>query len=119
MRISDWSADVCASDLVKLVGADTVRDQGLGNAVVLDHGNGWRSYYGHMRRGSIAVKKGDRVQTGQALGLVGMSGLTEFPHLDFAIRRGSTVVDPFIGLPMRSEEHTSELQSLMRISYAV
>src|SRR3546814_12280892 len=84
MRISDWSADVCASDLVKLVGADTVRDQGLGNAVVLDHGNGWRSYYGHMRRGSIAVKKGDRVQTGQALGLVGMSGLTEFPHLAFS-----------------------------------
>src|SRR3546814_12815653 len=49
---------------VKLIGADIVRDQGLGNAVVLDHGNGWRSYYGHMRRGSIALKPGDRVKAG-------------------------------------------------------
>jgi hypothetical protein len=48
-----------------------------------------------MKRGSISVKKGDRVDTGAALGQVGLSGQTEFPHLHLSVRQGQAVIDPF------------------------
>ena len=66
-----------------------------GNAVVLDHGNGWRTNYCHMRRGSVAVRQGERVSAGQALGAVGMSGKAEFPHLHFAVRYQGRPLDPY------------------------
>ncbi|MBP2303063.1 M23 family metallopeptidase [Azospirillum picis] len=75
----------------------SLRNRGGGNTVILDHGDGWQTIYAHLRRGSVAVKPGDRVEAGQTLGLVGLSGLTMFPHVHFEVRRGSTVIDPFIG----------------------
>jgi murein DD-endopeptidase MepM/ murein hydrolase activator NlpD len=69
----------------------------LGNAVVIDHGNGWKTFYGHMRSGSVAVKKSDAVKAGQPLGRVGLSGKTEFPHVHFEVRHGKALVDPFVG----------------------
>jgi hypothetical protein len=68
-----------------------------GNGVRVDHGGGWQTQYCHLRRGSVAVKRGERVRAGQALGLVGLSGLTEYPHLHFSVRRGAAVIDPFRG----------------------
>ncbi|MGA0607029.1 M23 family metallopeptidase [Phenylobacterium sp. VNQ135] len=68
---------------------------GLGNAVVIDHGNGWLSAYGHMAKGSVRVKPGDAVTTGQPVGRIGLSGLTEFPHLHFEVRHNGAIADPF------------------------
>lgn len=68
-----------------------------GNAVVVDHGGGWETQYSHLRRGSLAVKPGDRVESGAPLGQIGLSGNTEFPHVDFAVRHDGRVVDPFVG----------------------
>jgi murein DD-endopeptidase MepM/ murein hydrolase activator NlpD len=68
-----------------------------GNSVVVEHGGGWESQYAHLREGSVAVRVGDVVERGQKLGLIGLSGFTEFPHLHFEVRRGKTVVDPFTG----------------------
>ncbi|MEW5688105.1 MAG: M23 family metallopeptidase [Pseudomonadota bacterium] len=68
---------------------------GLGNVVVLDHGGGWITAYGHMAAGSVTLKPGDVVRRGQPLGKVGMSGLTEFPHVHMEVRQGGKVVDPF------------------------
>ncbi|MCF6197930.1 MAG: M23 family metallopeptidase [Hyphomicrobiaceae bacterium] len=68
-----------------------------GNGLVIDHGEGWESQYCHMRRGSLLVKKGDQVTRGQKLGLVGLSGKTQFPHLHHAIRHEGKVIDPFSG----------------------
>lgn len=75
--------------------------QGLeaGNGVVLDHGDGWRTQYSHMRRGSIAVTPGQRVAAGTRLGFVGLSGMTEFPHLHFSVRHRGVTLDPFTGRP--------------------
>lgn len=70
---------------------------GCGNAVVLGHRDGWSTTYCHLRQGSIRVKPGDRVAAGDALGLVGMSGLTELPHLFFSVRLGKQIIDPFVG----------------------
>lgn len=82
----------------KLFGRDAVNDRALGNVVVLDHKDGYKTFYGHMKRGSIRVEKGDVVQRGQALGQIGMSGLTEFPHLHLQVMLEKSVIDPFSGL---------------------
>jgi murein DD-endopeptidase MepM/ murein hydrolase activator NlpD len=65
------------------------------NGVVIEHEGDWRSQYCHLARGSIRVKVGDRVVTGQLIGLVGLSGATEFPHLHFSLRHQGKIVDPF------------------------
>ena len=62
---------------------------------VIRHGDGWETQYCHMRRGSITVLPGDRVAMGQVLGQVGMSGESEFPHLELSLRENGAVVDPF------------------------
>src|SRR5205814_1010195 len=69
-----------------------------GNSVVIEHGNGWETQYAHLRRHSVAVRAGQVVRRGQRLGLVGLSGATEFPHLHFEVRHGGKTVDPFVGL---------------------
>ena len=66
-----------------------------GNGVVIDHVDGWQTQYCHMRQGSVAVRKGDTVATGTPLGLIGQSGMAEFPHLHLSVRHGKTEVDPF------------------------
>jgi hypothetical protein len=68
-----------------------------GNGVLIAHEDGWETQYCHMRRGSIAVRPGERVARGQTLGFVGLSGNTEFPHLHLTVRRDRRPVDPFLG----------------------
>lgn len=80
---------------VKVVGKAAITGRECGNGAVVEHGNGWSTQYCHMAKGSLKVKPGDSVSAGQALGLVGLSGNTEFPHLHFTVRHGRAVVDPF------------------------
>jgi murein DD-endopeptidase MepM/ murein hydrolase activator NlpD len=76
---------------------------GCGNAVVIDHGNGWRTAYCHMARGSVAVRSGREVKAGEKIGQIGLSGLTEFPHLHFTVIKDGKPVDPFAyGAPEKS-----------------
>lgn len=86
----------------RLVGREAVTDRGLGNVVLIRHRDGFVTGYAHLKRGSILVQEGDQVQRGQVLGQVGLSGLTEFPHLHFEIRRNNQVFDPFTGRPQES-----------------
>ncbi len=69
-----------------------------GNAVVIDHGHGWHSQYSHLPRGSLAVGRGERVEAGARLGLIGRSGTAAFPHPHFGLRRHGRTIDPFTGL---------------------
>ncbi len=70
--------------------------KGCGNGVVIEHDNGWRTQYCHLKKGSVSVQPGDPVETGMRLGDIGLSGFTEFPHLEFIVRHDDTVVDPFV-----------------------
>jgi murein DD-endopeptidase MepM/ murein hydrolase activator NlpD len=67
------------------------------NVVQLIHPGGITSVYGHLRRGSILVTAGQAVTAGMPLGLVGSSGFSNWPHLHFEVRRGSTTIDPWKG----------------------
>ena len=75
-----------------------IKGRECGNGMVIDHGSGWKTQYCHLRERSTKVKTGDRVTRGQPLGVVGMSGKTEFPHLHFEVRFENKSVDPFVGL---------------------
>jgi murein DD-endopeptidase MepM/ murein hydrolase activator NlpD len=65
---------------------------GYGNCVIIDHGNGLATLYGHQSR--IAVSQGETVQTGEVVGYVGSTGLSTGPHLHFEVRKFGTPVDP-------------------------
>lgn len=69
--------------------------QGCGNGVALTHAAGWETQYCHLMEGSILVQEGQEVAAGTALGLIGYSGQTEFPHLEFILRHEGQVIDPF------------------------
>src|SRR3546814_6873449 len=116
MRISDWSSDVCSSDLVVLEAAAvpyrhqrygrTVppRECAAGDPARATGGNGnrvWRPSTGGPDRTTTARSHPARRDPGAAHALP--AGIPAQSH----------------GGPERSEEHTSELQSLMRLSYAV
>ncbi len=77
--------------------AKRVTSYGLGNVVIVDHGDGWQTIYGHMRKGSLKVRSGDQVAAGTPIGEVGLSGLTQFPHVHFEVRHNGKLVDPFTG----------------------
>src|SRR3546814_2865125 len=112
MRISDWSSDVCSSDLRR-----QVQHRATGIA-------GQRLGHGQSHRGDVQLLQPLRIEQATAAEIcqAQLPALTIACHQHVgrfqvlvqhadAVRRGNSVG--------RSEEHTSELQSLMRISYAV
>jgi len=76
----------------------SVQNVECGNGVRIQHHGGVTTQYCHLRNGSVRVKRGDQVSRGQVLGLVGISGMTTFPHLHFQVEQGQSVLDPFVGL---------------------
>lgn len=98
LRTRDGVQDISARD----VSPEMISRGECGNGVIVDHGDGWSTQYCHMHQGSIAVKPGDHVVTGQKLGLVGMSGSSEYPHLHLTVRHDNEIVDAFVGLEDRS-----------------
>src|SRR3546814_8670346 len=126
MRISDWSSDVCSSDLadktVHSVAHGVIRLEELS----LDYGP-------ERRRMRVIKYRGRHFRGGFHDFVIERGGVRVFPRLvsaehktDFqrdVLKSESTELDALLGGGIergsRSEEHTSELQSLIRISYAV
>src|SRR3546814_8998602 len=123
MRISDWSSDVCSSDLTELlVAAETA----AGARVTADRiflierlVSNLRVRRKNERLGEVERGLGHEVDHAADALRVEVGGL-RLGHLD-AIEQlpRDDVERQAAGVAVRSEEHTSELQSLMRISYAV
>src|SRR3546814_6881826 len=108
MRISDWSSDVCSSDLALALKRCIVFLSTAASRSSLRAISSQSSACTNKPRASL-----DKVQIGR----IGMIGPIGYRHLKRVSKRMNEGVVPAPGT--RSEEHTSELQSLMRISYAV
>lgn len=67
---------------------------GYGNCVVIDHGDGIWTVYGHMLDDSLKVSVGDRVVAGTIIGQVGTTGKSTGYHLHFEVRKDGEAVDP-------------------------
>lgn len=65
---------------------------GYGRLVFIDHGDGWTTLYGHLKR--MGVQPGDVVQQGEVIATVGTNGRSTGPHLHFEIRYKDWPVDP-------------------------
>jgi murein DD-endopeptidase MepM/ murein hydrolase activator NlpD len=83
---------------VRTVGDGTVDfagwQNGYGNVVQIQHSNERSTLYAHLSR--IEVKKGQRVEQGQQIGAVGMTGWTTGPHLHFEFRVAGQHKDPLL-----------------------
>ncbi|NLJ81326.1 MAG: peptidoglycan DD-metalloendopeptidase family protein [Firmicutes bacterium] len=75
--------------------AGSMGNYGLG--LVLDHGAGYSTWYGHNSK--ILVRPGEAVQQGQIVAMSGKTGLVTGPHLDFRIKIGDQTIDPLERLP--------------------
>lgn len=75
--------------------APRIDGRDCGNGVLIEHGDGWVTQYCHMRRGSVTVQMGQQIEAGTPLGLVGLSGRSQFPHLHISLRHNGEDVDPF------------------------
>ncbi len=65
---------------------------GYGNCVVINHGYGYQTLYGHMSR--IAARPGQKVNRGDIIGYVGSTGKSTGPHLHYEVIKGSTKINP-------------------------
>jgi len=67
---------------------------GYGNCIIIDHGNGLWTLYGHIKNGGLLVKEGDSVKRGDKIALVGSTGNSTGPHLHFEVRKDEVPVNP-------------------------
>lgn len=72
-------------------------NNGYGNMVMIDHGNGYVTLYAHLN--SIYVRQGENVGKGQQIGTVGNTGNSTGPHLHFEVRYQGVARNPFTYLP--------------------
>lgn len=80
---------------------------GYGTAVVIDHGNGLSSLYGHLSEYKVSV--GQKVSKGQQIALSGHTGIGSGPHLHFGIEQNGKFVDP-----EGDDLFTPEIKSLLK-----
>ena len=72
---------------------DVIRSRkGLGNVVEIDHGNGYKTRYGHLA--DVEVRKGRKLTKGTRIGYVGVSGNSFAPHLHYEVIKDTVVMDP-------------------------
>ena len=74
-----------------------------GNAILIDHGGGWRTFYSQLSR-FAEIHEGTCVVAGAEIAYVGSTGLSSGPHLHFEIRHNGTHLDPLTFRPPAEPE---------------
>lgn len=75
-----------------IVKTSSYEKNGFGNYVILRHGNGYETVFGHLSK--RLVKEGVKVQRGQVLGLLGNTGRSTGPHLHYEVRYNKEPINP-------------------------
>ena len=88
-----YGTPILAADAGRVVVAGWPANEGYGNRVMIDHGNGYTTLYAHMA--SISVSAGQTVNRGDKIGLEGSTGRSTCPHLHFEVRKNGVPVNPF------------------------
>src|SRR3546814_5427013 len=121
MRISDWSSDVCSSDLLFALAFEHFRNRDTGPL----RDNLGNFLIGHLVTQQLVLGLAVLVDHLQAAFEVREDAVLQLSHARQialtppSLQLGLGLLDLLLHLGSRSEEHTSDLQSLMRISYAV
>lgn len=84
--------------------------QGFGNTVILDHGYGYQTLYGHLFKSLVRV--GQKVQRGDVIALVGNTGASVGPHLHYEVHQNGRPVDPrnYYFIDLNPEEYDKMVQ---------
>ena len=93
------------------------RRGGYGNTVIIQHGETYRTLYGHMQGFAKGIQNGSSVKQGQVIGYIGTTGLSTGPHVHYEFQVNGVHVDP-LGqkLPMADPIAKSEKQRFMQES---
>ena len=93
-NLNGQEADTIGSGTVATVGYDP---GGYGNYVIVDHGNGYRTLYGHLQKAT--VQQGQTVNAGQQIGVIGNTGNSQAPHLHLSAWYNDQEIDPATIIP--------------------
>jgi len=91
------------------------RRSGYGNLVIIDHGFGFKTYYGHLRKTS--VRKGDTVVKGDIIGISGNTGLSTAPHLHYEIRFLTRPVNPYWFIKWKKESYQTIFKKVKQVPW--
>ena len=89
---------VTAPGVVRLAGWDDY----YGNLIVVEHQNGYETYYGHNSK--LVASVGEEVKRGQVIALSGNTGRSTAPHLHYEIRKDGESLNPRDYLGIKNEE---------------
>lgn len=93
------------------------RRGGYGNTVIIQHGNSYRTLYGHMQGFAKGIRNGVSVKQGQIIGYIGTTGLSTGPHLHYEFQVNGRHVDPLSQkLPMADPIARNEKQRFLQQS---
>jgi murein DD-endopeptidase MepM/ murein hydrolase activator NlpD len=101
---------------------ERARQSAYGNTILIRHSNGWTTRYAHLNRFAIGMPVGSRVDQGDIIGYVGMTGLATGPHLHYEMRIRGRPQDPLsielpAGDPVPSDQREMwESQSRTRLA---
>ncbi|MCX6816568.1 MAG: M23 family metallopeptidase [Candidatus Beckwithbacteria bacterium] len=84
--------NVLAADSGRVIVAGWPDNAGYGNRIIIDHGNGFQTLYGHLS--AFTVTAGQTVNRGDLIGKMGSTGRSSGPHAHFEIRQGGNLLNP-------------------------
>ena len=96
------------------------RKGGYGNCVIIQHGQGYETLYGHMNNFAKGINTGTRVSQGQVIGYVGQTGLATGPHLHYEFHVNGEVRNPVtVSLPQAIGIATNEKDHFLATTQAL
>lgn len=88
---------------------------GYGNLVIVDHGFGFKTYYGHLHK--VLVRRGDTVVKGDLIGLSGNTGRSTAPHLHYEVRFLGRPLNPYWFIHWQRKDYRAIFQKIKEVPW--